>query len=244
MNFSRTESYSASQGPFGIMVLGTHPRCGKTVACAGLAGALSQLRFRIQAIKPLGFTPKVSMTSGKETYFFNKVLPPIETAETIWAESAHQLSMKDWQRTMELCQRRNYSYILEPPGQLASPIRYINGEVYDATDWAQALQSSLLIVTPKQPEVVAAMAPIFSYLWRKNASLLGWIAVETAASNPAYWETDILYLTQQYQVPYLGEIAYSPSISVEACQQGNLIRNTEMGVDLLPIQQALQLLVP
>jgi dethiobiotin synthetase len=244
MSFLRTELLTTSRGPQGIMVVGTSARCGKTVACAGLAGALSQLGFRIQAMKPLGFTPKVSITSTRESLFFNKVLLPIEPVETIWAESAHQLTVKHWQRVMELCQRRNYDYLLEAPGQLASPLRYVQGDAFDATDWAQALQTPLLIVTPKQPEVIAVMATAFSYLWRKNASVLGWIAVECAPSSLPYWDADVLYLTQQYQVPYLGEIAYSPSISVEACQQGNLIRTTEMGVDLLPIQQSLQLLVP
>lgn len=243
MTFQRVETYN-QKGPHGIVVVGTHPHCGKTVACAGIAGAMAQLRFRIQAIKPLGFTPKLSITSAKETFFFNKVLPPLEMADTVWTESAHQVTAKDWQRAMELCQRRVYSYILEAPGMLGSPVRYIQGEVFDASDWAQALQSPILIVTSKQPDVIANMGPAFSYLWRKNAQLLGWIAVETSSSNTPYWETDVLYLTQQYQVPYLGEISHSPSISVEACQQGNLIRTTEMGLDLLPIQQALQLLVP
>lgn len=226
------------------MVVGTSARCGKTVACAGLAGAMAQLGFRLQAFKPLGFTPKLSITSARETLFFNKVLPPVEASETIWAESAHQTTVKHWQRVMELCQKRNFDFILEAPGQLASPLRYVQGEAFDATDWSQMLQTPLLIVTSKQPEVIAVMATAFSYLWRKNAVALGWIAVECAPVHLPNWETDVLYLTQQYQAPYLGEIAYSPSISVEACQQGNLIRTTETGVDLLPIQQSLQLLVP
>jgi dethiobiotin synthetase len=244
MNYSGSSRYGGSVAPQGIIVVGTHPRCGKTVVSAGIASALTQLGFRSQAIKALGFTPKISITASKETFFFNKVLPPLEMAETIWAESAHQVTPKDWQRAMELCQRRTYSYILEAPGMVASPIRYIQNEVFDAADWAQALQSSLLIVTPKQPEVIASMAPVFSYLWRKNAPVLGWVAVEVIPVSAPSWEIDVLYLTQQYQVPYLGEICHSPSISVEACQQGNLIRTTEAGLDLLPIQQALQLLVP
>jgi dethiobiotin synthetase len=232
------------QAPQGIVVAGTQSRCGKTVACAGLAGALAQLGFRTQAIKPLGFAPKVSLGHSRETLFFNRVLPPLETFETIWTESPYQVTGKEWQRILEACQRRMYGYILETPGLLASPLRYMADDVLDAADLAQALQSPLLLVTPKQPELIAVMAPAFAYCWRKNAPLLGWVAVETAPTAAPHWESDVLYLTQRYQVPYLGEIAYSPSISVETCQQGNLIRTTESGLDLLPIQQGLQLLVP
>ncbi|HEY9744668.1 MAG TPA: dethiobiotin synthase [Oculatellaceae cyanobacterium] len=230
--------------PQGIVVAGTHPRCGKTVACAGLAGVLSQLGFRTQAAKPLVFTPKISLSHSRDLLFFNRVLPPWSTFEPVWAESAHHVSVQDWQRILESCRKQPYGYILETPGLLASPLRYLPEGFMDASDLAQALQNPLLLVTPKQPDIIAALAPAFAYCRLKNTPLLGWIAVETSPTEAPHWDTDVLSLTQQYQVPYLGKIAYSPSISVEACQQGNLLRMTEMGVDLLPIQQELQLLVP
>ena len=70
------------------------------------------------------------------------------------------------------------------------------------------------------------------------------MAVDTQPARVPEWEQDVLFLRGHTDIPYLGEIAYSPSISVEALQQGNLCRITELGVDLLPIQQALNLLVP
>lgn len=232
------------QTPRGIVVVGTHPKCGKTVASAGIAGTLKQVGFKVQAIKPLCFAAKVSISHGQEALFCDKVAPPLEVADSILAESAHQVSQKDWARMLDGCQRRAYSYLLEAPGMLASPVRNLQETILDAIDLAKDLDNPILIVTPKQPDIIAAMAPALVYLWNRNTQPLGWIAVETQPTSTPHWDMDVLYLVQHYQIPYLGEIGYSPSISVEACQQGNLLRTTEMGIDLLPIQQALDLRVP
>lgn len=236
--------YGGVKTPQGVIVTGTHPKCGKTTAAAGISGALAQLGFRTQAIKPLHFQAKMSIHRGHETHFFNKILPPIEAADPIFSESAHHVSNVDWHRALDICQRRVYSYILETPGSLASPVRFVQDEMLDAIDLAKTLNNPLLLVTTKQPDIMGILAPAFAYAWKHNANLLGWIAVETTPVNIPDWDTTLLYLNQHYQIPYLGEIAYSPSISVETLQQGNLIRTTELGVDLLPIQQTLELLVP
>ncbi len=228
----------------GLVVTGVSPHCGKTVACAGIAGALGQLGFKAQAFKPLNFTPAVSIRGGHEQAFFNKIVPPVEQGETLTAPTPQAVGNADWQRLLETCRKRVYPYILEAPGNVASPIRYLDDQVLDTVDLAKALDLPLLLVSARQPDAIGTLAPIFAYLWHRDANVIGWISVETQPTQTPAWETEVLYLNHLYKTPYLGEIAYSPSISVEALQQGNLIRTTEMGVDLLPIQQALDLMIP
>jgi dethiobiotin synthetase len=228
----------------GLLVSGTHSKCGKSIACAGLAGVFNELGFPTQAIKPLSFQPKLSIRKSYEQAFFEKVIPPLQSIEGFSEESPLDIKPTQWQQLIEFCRKRIHPYILETPGNIASPIRYVQHEIYDSIDLAKTLEIPMLIVTAKQTDLIASLAPIFAYVWYRNATVAGWLAVETTPTSVPDWEAEILYLRSHYDIPYLGEIAYSPSISVEALQQGNLLRNTELGVDILPIQQALNLLIP
>ncbi len=228
----------------GLVVAGAGTRCGKTVACAGLAGAMGALGFRVQAIKPFVFEPRVALRHGHDQAFFDKVQPPLQAVEVFSAESAFSAGLLQWNRLLETCRGMAYPYILEYPGTVATPLRFADDEALDAVDVAQALGVPLLVAVAKQPDLIGAMLPVLNYLWYKDAASVGWVAVETAPSHLLNWEDEIIYLSRQHPIPYLGEIAYSPSISVEALQQGNIIRNTESGIDLLPLQQALGVTVP
>lgn len=228
----------------GLLVTGAHARCGKTIAAAGLAGVLNDLGFHAQAIKPLSFQPGMSVRKGYEQAFFDRIITPLQSVELFSAESPSTLGQIEWQRLLEVCRKRVYPYILESPGNVASPIRYVQHEILDAIDLAKALEIPMLIVTAKQSDIISILAPVFAYLWHRDANVAGWLAVETDPCSTPDWDNEVLYLRGHYEIPFLGEIPYSPSISSEALQQGNLLRSTEMGVDLLPIQQALNLLIP
>jgi dethiobiotin synthetase len=228
----------------GLLVTGAHAKCGKTVACAGLAGVLNELGFQAQAIKPLSFQPRLSVRKAYEQAYFDRIVPPNQIVDVFSVESAHVLAPVEYQRLIEACRKRVYPYILETPGSLASAVRHMQDEIIDSIDLAKAIEIPMLLVAAKQPDMIATLAPAFAYAWHRDAPVIGWLAVETAPIETPHWDAEILYLRSHYDIPYLGEIAYSPSISVEALQQGNLLRTTEMGVDLLPIQQALDLLVP
>lgn len=243
MQTARSEDRNLT-GARGLVVTGTHAKCGKTIACAGLAGILNELGFSAQAIKPFSFQPTVTIRSGYEQAFFDRVIRPVQPVEVFAKESALQVSNVDWQRLLEACRKRVYPYLLETPGSAASPIRFEQDELRDSVDLAKALEVPLLLVTAKQPDLIGALTPMLSYLWSRDAKAIGWMAVETTPVQTPFWDEEVIYLRQQSEIPYLGEIAYSPSISVEALQQGNLLRITEAGLDLLPIQQALNLLVP
>lgn len=229
----------------GLIVTGTHSRCGKTVACAGLAGILNDLGFQIQAIKPLYFLPPVSLRKGYEQAYFDRLRPPLQAVDVFSVESSYVMSKMDWQRLLDTCNKRVYPYILETPGSIASPLRYDGMHVLDSVELAKILQAPLLVVTTKQSDIIGCMATAFAYLTERRAPVAGWMVVETTPPEPLpTWEQDILYLSRRYTAPYLGELGYSPSISVEAMQQGNLYRMTEQGIDFLPLQQALDISIP
>lgn len=228
----------------GLLVTGTHARCGKTVVSAGLAGVLSDLGFSAQAIKPFSFQPEVTIRCGYEQAFFDRLNSPIQHLDLFSKPSPLKVTTMDWRQLQETCRKRVYPYILESPGSVASPIRFMDHDMADSVDLAKALEIPMLLVTQKKPDLIGTLAPVFAYLWSKDARVIGWLAVETQPTQTPDWDEEVFFLRGHSDIPYLGEIAYSPSISVEALQQGNLFRSVELGVDLLPIQQALNLLVP
>src|SRR6476469_43966 len=97
----------------GLLLTGVQPKCGKTVACAGLAGVLNELGFQAQAMKPLSFQPPVTVRRGYEQAFFDRVIPPLQMVDVFSSESAHTLPPVDYQRVIEACRKRTYPYILE-----------------------------------------------------------------------------------------------------------------------------------
>ena len=228
----------------GLIVTGTHAKCGKTIACAGLAAVLHDLGFNAQALKPLAFQPKITLRRAYEQAFFDRVIPSMQVMDVLTAESPRGVSPIEYQRLIEICRKRVYPYLLETPGNIATPIRFSSQEVLDAVDLAEMLGLPILVVTSKRKDLIGALAPGLAYLSRRDANVVGWMAVETEPTETPDWDYETLYLRTQYEFPFLGEILYSPSISVETLQQGNLQRLTEIGVDLLPIQQALDLLLP
>jgi len=228
----------------GLIVTGTHAKCGKTVACAGLASVLHDLGFHTQALKPLAFQPKVSLRRGYEQAFFDRIIPAMQMTDVLTAEAPRGISPIEYQRLIEICRKRVYPYLLETPGNVATPIRFATNEMLDCIDLARTLGLPILIVTSKRRDLIGTLAPGLSYLSKRDAKVVGWMAVETEPMETPDWDYETLFLRTQYDIPFLGEIPYSPSISVETLQQGNLQRSTEMGVDLLPIQQALDLLLP
>jgi dethiobiotin synthetase len=243
-----------SQEPPGLLVAGTHARCGKTAFCAGLVGALFELGFRLQALKPLAFLPEKVLYPTYEQDFFNRL--SLEQGSDrfrnpqqldAWATpSAHTVSNADWRRLIHIAQRRVDPYVLEAPGGIGMPILN-SDQSLDVIDLARALQAPIILVTSKSSDVLSVVPTALAYAALREAPLLGWLAVETepmSASALDRWQEDVFYLRRQFQAPYLGELPYSPSISVEAGRQGNLYRLTESSLDLLPIQQTLNLSVP
>jgi dethiobiotin synthetase len=206
--------------------------------------------FRADSYSPQGFCP-----TGEQEFFnrlaaeqgSNRYRSPQDM--DAWATpSAHQVSESDWRRLLSVVQRQVDPYVLEMPGGMSMPLRIgSQGDSADVADLARNLQAPIILVAAKSLDILSALPTAIAYATLREAPLLGWVAVETEpypTIAQARWQEDLFYLRRQFQTPYLGELPYSPSISVEAGRQGNLYRLTEAHLDVLPIQQALNLTVP
>lgn len=240
--------------PRGLIVTGAQARCGKTVVCAGLAGVMRELGFLVQAIKPMVFLPPTDIRRGYEQAYFDRVTgfpnePGRQKVEVFSAHSPHTVEPAQWRHLVSLCHKRGAPYVLETPGNLATPICAGYSETLDVKDLADALALPVLLVVQKQADILSVLPPVLAYAAHRSIPLIGWVAVETEPAKTSTfsfdtWQEDLLYLSRCSNIPYLGEIPFSPSISVETLHQGNLFRLTEMGLDLFPIQQALDVAIP
>ncbi|MEM0951526.1 MAG: hypothetical protein AAGI66_05205 [Cyanobacteria bacterium P01_H01_bin.74] len=278
-------SYSPSNFN-GIIVTGHTGQCGKTVACAGLAGVFYNLGFRVMPVKPWvfqSFSGKASVSNTQvsntqvsntqvsnsqvlnsqasgptasglpastwDMQYFQTVLPQLPQFETQLCEGPDAVKPHHWQAVIDACNRLPSPYLLETPGALSSLMAIRKTGYCDATDLSHALDAPILLVIQRHPDLAGQLIPLLAYCSQEDVPVVGWLAVETTAPDTsgfitADWESAALAISTEYQVTYLGCIPHSVSISVPLCQQGNLIRNTECNIDLLPLQHALNLTVP
>ena len=224
-----------------LLMVGAVPRCGKTALAAGLAGALRALGFSVQTVKPLVFTE--SGLGNTDQDFMDRINRPLVNLTTLTAPSPHEVSNLAWNRLLDSCKGIACPTLIESPGTVASPLKFVNDETMEAVDLARILGIPMLVVTRKSSSLIGDIVPTLAYLQDQSVPVVGWIAVETTLAHTPHWDEDALYVSSRFRVQHLGTIPYSPSISVELNQQGNLIRLTESNVDLLPLQQALHLMV-
>lgn len=239
----------------GLMVVGISGKCGKTVASAGIAASLIENGFQVIASKPLVYfdTPNPPLFN-EDQRFIDRLARPLSSPETVILPGPQEMSNVVWKRLIEQLKAAPYPLILETPGSLSSPLRYNNGfqedlgiestqTIIDAIDLANILNLKTLLVVPGSKSPYADVALAASFLNHRQHQAIGWISVETNDKHPdnSRWEQESFMAAQDYHLPYYGNIAYSSSISVTLCQHGDLLRQTEMGIDLLPIQQAMEM---
>jgi dethiobiotin synthetase len=230
----------------GLIITSTAPRSGKSVVTAGLASALLQEGMKVQAIKPLEFRSPMAIRQSMDQPFFDKATRALQTFTPIEVESAYDISNLTWARVIEATRKTVFPALIETPGTIASPIRHESGNMIDAIDLAHLLGVPILIVTPKTPNLIEQAAPALAYLQLRQGTSplgIGWIGVETKPTQAPHWESESFYLSQQYRIPCLGTLPYSPHLSVESMQIGDLTELTAMAIDLLPLQHALKLFV-
>ncbi len=221
----------------GVLIVGTHAECGKTIAATGLAGAMVQNGLRMQAIKPLEFAAPGTLKQTLDQDYMNRVLRPLQRPENLIFDTFHAVTPVDWNRLIHYVQGMTYPCLIESPGCYSTPLFLKNDELRDGAFLAHELGIPILLVTEKSPLFLQRLRGAIRYLRSCETSLIGWVSVEThQQSNAPFWEKEVNYIIQQEQCPYLGNIAYSPSIGVTQGHQGNLIHRTQEGVDLLPIQ--------
>lgn len=230
----------------GLMIVSTTPRCGKTVITAGIASALLQEGLQVQAIKPLDFRPPMVIRQSLDQPFLNKATRTLQQIDPIEVESPYDLSNMNWARVVETARKMVFPALIEPPGTIGAALRHEGGSVIDAIELAKLLGIPVLIVTPKSPTLLEQAAPAFAYLQQRQGDIplgIGWVGVESKPTQAPYWDNEAFYLSGQYRLPCLGTLPYSPHISVESMQIGDLTELTAMAIDLLPLQQALKIYV-
>ena len=239
---NRTDPADKNSLNSGLLVVGTHRGCGKTVATAGLTAAMQDNGLTFQAIKPLEFAPSNSVIQTRDQDYMNRVTKVPQIPDNMVLANAHRMTNMDWNRLLHIMRTMTFPCLIEAPGTAASPLYYRNDELKDATALAHELNIKMLLVTHCSPYMIDNISPMITYLRSRQADLIGWMAVQTRdqtyADEYQYWQQDVDSISREYQLPYLGVIGYSPSISVEQGHQGNLIAQVQQGVDLFPIQLA------
>lgn len=221
----------------GILVVGTDDSCGKTVATAGLALAMQESGFKVQVFKPLSFKPSVDGRVDFDQAFFNHLTQQYLPSEQLLAPNAWEVQVPQWNRMREQLYQLQYPAFIEAPGQVGTPWRIHQGQVLDATDFAKELGLSVLVVSELGSACFAKTRVALEYLRERGIDPIGFMTVGTQPQTlEPNWEQEPLLLSRIAQVPFLGDLPYSPSIQVKNGQQGNLLRLTEEHIDLLPLQ--------
>ncbi len=222
----------------GLLILGTEADCGKTVITAGLAAAIQTLGFRVQAYKPLEFLPNVSLVRGLDQQFHNRITQQFLHAETALADSPWDVTASTWHKVIESLKALEFPGIIESPMQVGMPWRIQGQTLIDAVDIARQFNYPILLVGRAEPAFMARMRLALEYLQSRQMNVIGFIKnhVQTPVEAMDAISAEAMLLAQHYTVPFLGEMPYSPSISVASRQQGNLIRLIQDNIDLLPIQ--------
>jgi dethiobiotin synthetase len=224
----------------GLLVLGTEAGCGKTALITGLAASLNEAGLRVQALKPLEFCTDVSFHKGRDQAYLNKITQQYMQVETLHAASPWEVTPVLWNRMIEHCKSLQYPCLLEGVGSVATPWQISNGEIVDGVDVALLLKLPVLLVAKADGNFLEKTRHALSFLQDRQATITGFIRVQTELTSQSS-EEEALLISQHYSVPFLGELPYSPSISVQTLQQGNLIRLTQENIDLLPLQMGMGL---
>jgi dethiobiotin synthetase len=229
---------SKTQQLEGLMIVGAGNGCGKTVVTAGLAAALGDNGFRVQALKPLVFERASSINRDRDQDYLNKVTQQFVPAETIITSTSQEVSLILWNKMQEQYKSLQYPCLLEAVGQVATPWRIDStGTMADALDVAKQFSLSVLLVAKTGENFLAETRGALTFLQSRQMTPVGFIRVSTTPdADPEVAFPEALLISQQYQVPFLGDLPYSPSISVPGLQQGNLIRLIQENIDLLPLQ--------
>jgi dethiobiotin synthetase len=232
----------------GLLILGTGPRCGKTVLCGGLAAALNQSGLAVQAAKPLMFSaPDTLQPVADDPRFLALATRAYTVPEAQVVAGPHQVNNMIWTRLVETCRRMPLPTLVESPGAtLTSPLKFDGADWLDGLALARQIQAPILLVTRKSPDLIGETAPALALLQQaadQGLEVVGWVGVETLPVVAPHWESEAWMLAQRYRLPYLGVMPYSSGISVEALRTDPVLPLAEEALDLLPIQHALKLVV-
>jgi len=229
----------------GILVFGAGAGCGKTVLTTGLACALKDEGFSVRAVKPMVLGSK--REAEPELTFMSTLSHSPLNYPVQYMERPGGLATFGWAEALKVLVSGTDTTIAELPGSAATPLIRATGSWKDNTDFAADLRWPCLIACEAGADTLEKLILNAAYLTSRRLPVVGLVVVETTADSldavSAGMPPDSLgiALQERTKVPYLGCLPHSASISVPRVNQGNLIKTTSNGVDLLPIIKALNL---
>ena len=216
----------------------------------GLAATLQEEGFAARAVKPICLCGR--QEAQAELSFISSISKTPLTYPVQILERAASLSSFAWGEALRSCNSGTEPTLVELPGSCATPmLRPHQGSSAwkDAADMASELSWPCLLVARAGADAVEKLLLNAVYLSSRSLTVLGLVIVETVQDQAqdkrqlGALELIGIGLQERVGVPLVGCLRYSPSISVPRVSQGNLIKTTSSGLDLLPILKALNLRV-
>jgi len=234
---------------FGVVVMGTEAGCGKTIFMTGLSAALRDEGFPTRAIKP--FVLGARRDAESEIAFISSITHTPVNYPIVIIDKPSAIQDSSWQQAAMMTTSRQHLTFVEMPGSPATPLAYeITGAGTIGTAWKDSanfacdLGLPCILVAKHNKDALEKISLAANFLRSRDARLVGVGTVETNEYGSQHelkltkseLELAILNCSGSH---YLGAIEYSPSISVPRVNQGNLIKATSAGVDLLHVLRSL-----
>lgn len=234
---------------FGVVVLGTEAGCGKTIFMTGLSAALRDEGFPTRAIKP--FVMGNRREAESELAFISSITHTPVNYPIVIIDKPTAVQEGNWQQAAMMTTSRQHLTFVEMPGSPATPIAYeltgagtMASSWKDSADFACDLGLPCILIAKHNKDALEKIMLAATYLHSREARLVGVGTVETAEYGAHHElkmtksELEMAIMTKA-SAHYLGAIEFSPSISVPRVNQGNLIKVTSAGIDLLHVLRSL-----
>ena len=234
---------------FGVAVFGTEAGCGKTIFMTGLSAALRDEGFPTRAIKP--FVLGARRDAENELAFISAITHTPVNYPIVIMDKTSAVQEGNWQQAANMTTSRQHLTFVELPGSPATPIMFehthdgsLGSSWKDAASFACDLGLPCILIAKHNKDALEKIMLAASYLQSRDARLVGVGTVETmeygSANELKLTKSELeLAIMNNAKTHYLGAIEYSPSISVPRVNQGNLIKVTAAGVDLLHVLRSL-----
>ncbi|HNG73846.1 MAG TPA: dethiobiotin synthase [Candidatus Obscuribacter sp.] len=230
----------------GIAVVGSDFGCGKTVVTAAIAHILARSNA-VRALKPIlsGSRQKAEA----EVSFISAISGSPRGYAFCFSERPARLTRSQWLSAVSAVHSSIDLTIVETFGAVGSPIFVEDSDgavlVSDTADFVRRLSFPVLLVANHREDAPERLLSAAALAQNRGLDVLGLLTVETQSGEGQvlenrYSRQDVeqVFKTRS-QAPYLGCIKYSPSINVQRVNQGNLIKMTESGVDLLALYKCM-----
>lgn len=251
---SRTSEFESAEQfkrdfAFGVVVVGTEAGCGKTIFMTGLSAALREEGFPTRAIKP--FVMGTRRDAESEIAFISSITHTPVNYPIVVIDKPSAIQESSWQQAAMMTTSRQHLTFVEMPGSPATPLAFemtgagtIGSAWKDSANFACDLGLPCILIAKHNKDALEKIALAATFLRSRDARLVGVGTVETneygAHQELKMTKSELeLAIMNSAGSHYLGAIEFSPSISVPRVNQGNLIKVTSAGVDLLHVLRSL-----